>query len=282
MCGSLARFWLWRSDHKLWSHLHFLRGSVTHWTVGNRVKKNLHSPVTVLHYYSVTHHWAPSMTTVAYLRVSTIGQSESGLGLEAQLAACRKAGTVDHVFQDAGVSGATGLDKRPGLLTAIAALTKGDILVVAKRDRLGRDPIAVAMIERAVARKGARIVSAAGEGTDSDDPSAILMRRMIDAFSEYERLVIGARTKAALGAKKARGERSGSIPYGYQLAADGVHLEKNAKEQEIIRIIERLHAAGESYRAIGAELTARGLKGRGASWNPKTIGNIIHAHENQR
>ena len=51
-------------------------------------------------------------------------------------------------------------------------------------------------------------MSAAGEGTDSADPSALLMRRLIDSFAEYESLIIGARTKAALGAKKVRGERS--------------------------------------------------------------------------
>lgn len=59
------------------------------------------------------------------------------------------------------------------------------MLIVAKRDRLGRDPMVVAMIESAVKRKGARIVSAAGEGTDSDSPTDILMRRMVDAFAEY-------------------------------------------------------------------------------------------------
>lgn len=60
------------------------------------------------------------------------------------------------VFRDEGVSGSTGLDKRLGLLAAIAALKKGDLLLVAKRDRLGRDPLVVAMIEGAVQRKGAQ------------------------------------------------------------------------------------------------------------------------------
>ena len=81
------------------------------------------------------------------------------------------------------------------------------MLLVAKRDRLGRDVIAVAMIERLIAKRGARVVSAAGEGTDSDDPSALLMRRLIDSFAEYERALIAARTRAALAAKRRRGER---------------------------------------------------------------------------
>ena len=61
------------------------------------------------------------------------------------------------------------------------------------------------MIESAIARKGARIASAAGEGTDNDDPSSILMRRMIDAFAEYERLIIKAKTKQLYELKKKRG-----------------------------------------------------------------------------
>ena len=48
------------------------------------------------------------------------------------------------------------------------ALGKGDVLIVAKRDRLGRDVLNVAMFERLAERKGARIVSAAGEGTDTN------------------------------------------------------------------------------------------------------------------
>ncbi len=219
------------------------------------------------------------MATLAYLRVSTDQQAESGAGLAAQLDACtRVAGELGGVYRDEGVSGSAGLDKRPGLLAAIGALNKTDVLMVAKRDRLGRDPLVVAMIESAVKRKGARIVSAAGEGTDGDNPSDVLMRRMIDAFAEYERLIIGARTKAALASKKARGERTGSVPYGFRLAADGKNLETDEREQEIVRLVRMLRDNGETYRAIAAELTARGLSPRGNAWNPKTIRNIAEAN----
>ena len=217
------------------------------------------------------------MATYAYLRVSTTSQAESGAGLDAQHDACqRAAGTLAGVYRDEGVSGSTGLDQRPALLELIAALDKGDILIVAKRDRLGRDPLVVAMIESAVKRKGARIVSAAGEGTDSDSPTDILMRRMVDAFAEYERLIIGARTKAALQAKKARGERTGSIPYGYR-CDDGVTLIPDADEQDIVRQVLHLQAEGLSLRAIAARLTALGKTSRGTAWHPQTIKNILSA-----
>ena len=74
--------------------------------------------------------------------------------------------------------------------------------------------------------------------------------------------MIGARTKAALGAKKARGERTGSVPYGYTLVADGVHLEAVPEEQEVIAEARRLHGAGQSLRAIARELERRGFVSR--------------------
>ncbi len=217
------------------------------------------------------------MTTIAYLRVSTTSQADSGAGLDAQHDAClRVAGELAGVYRDEGVSGKAGLEKRPALLEAITALGKGDTLIVAKRDRLGRDPLVIAMIEASVARKGARIVSAAGEGTDSDSPTDILMRRMVDAFAEYERLIIIARTTAALQAKKSRGERTGSIPYGFR-CDNGVDLIKDESEQEVIRFIVDLNSKGLSLRNIASRLTSKGYQSRGKAWHHQTITNILAA-----
>ena len=208
-----------------------------------------------------------SMPIIAYLRVSTQDQAESGAGLAAQHDACqgfaaRQDMKLAAVFQDKGVSGAKGLESRPALLDAISSLKKNDVLLIAKRDRLGRDPIKVAMIESAVARKGARIVSAAGEGTEGDDPANVLMRRMIDAFAEYERLIIGARTRAALQAKKAKRQRVGSVPYGYRLRSDNIHLEEVTEEQLVIHEARKLHGAGLSLRGIADRLERKGYRSR--------------------
>jgi site-specific DNA recombinase len=203
---------------------------------------------------------------IGYLRVSTGEQAASGLGLEAQRAAVEAAAArlgleLGAVEADEGISGAKELEDRPGLMAAVAAIRRGDVLLVAKRDRLGRDVVAVAMIERLVTRKGARVVSAAGEGTDSDDPSAVLMRRLLDAFSEYERLLIGARTRAALKAKRQRGERAGEVPYGFVAAADG-RLEEEPGEQAVISAVREARSRGLAQRAIVEELAARGFVGR--------------------
>ena len=223
------------------------------------------------------------MHIVGYVRVSTDQQVESGLGLSAQKAAiaayAQKIQIADHkIFCDEGLSGALALDKRPGMLEAIAALTKGDILVVAKRDRLGRDPMVLAMIESAVKRKSARIVSTAGEGTETDEPTAILMRRMVDAFGEYERLIIGARTKAALKTKKDKGQRVGHIPFGKKLAGDGIHLETNENEVTILATMRTLRSLKNSIRAIAKALNSQGKLNRGAQWNHSSVhGHLIKA-----
>lgn len=222
------------------------------------------------------------MQAIIYLRVSTDEQAKSGAGLAAQLDSCRRWATAagaDAIgpFSDEGISGAAGLDKRPSLLAAIASLRKGDVLLVAKRDRLGRDSLVIAMIEAGVNRKGARIVSAAGEGTEGDEPTDVLMRRIVDGFSEYERLIIKARTKAALQAKSKRGERVGRIPYGFTLADDGVQLIENPSEQKVLQLVAELRAAGYSLRAIAAELTARKIptKGRKQGWCQSTLQRIV-------
>jgi DNA invertase Pin-like site-specific DNA recombinase len=230
------------------------------------------------------------LKAVPYYRESTDEQAESGAGQAAQHDACeacaRRLGLpMSHPCVDDGVSGAAPLDKRPGLLEALGLLQKGDVLLVSKRDRLGRDPMVIAMIEATVKRQGGRIFSAAGEGTEGDDPASILMRRMIDAFAEYERLIIKARTRAALAAKKRRGERTGKVPYGFDLVDDGrsskkglpIALVDNVDEQAAIEIMIGLESAGLSLRAIAEDLTSRGIptKEGGPAWCHSSVKRIL-------
>jgi DNA invertase Pin-like site-specific DNA recombinase len=221
---------------------------------------------------------------IGYIRVSTEDQA---LGPVAQRHAlerwCAANGAeLVTVFEDR-VCGGVALDKRPGLLAALDALPvhRAGVLLVAKRDRLARDVMNTAMIERLAERVGARVRSAAGEGTEGDvldDPSAMLMRGIVDVFAQYERAVIRARTRAALGVKKARGERVGSVPYGFRLGGDGVRLEADVDEQRTGDLVHELRAKGLSLRAIGARLTAAGCRPRsGGPWHPDTVARIAAA-----
>lgn len=221
--------------------------------------------------------------TVAYVRVSTDEQAQSGLGIDAQLSAIEdRIGKPDVVFQDEGYGGAD--PERPGLRKAIESLRKGDVLAVAKRDRLARDPFLSLFIEKEVKKARASILSAAGEGTESEDPGQILMRRMVDAFAEYERAMIRQRTSAAVCAKmqkkKAGHEKTGGcIPFGFDVVqeANGVkRLIENNAEQQAIKAMQAMRERGESLRAICERLNENGVKTKtGTRWHPKTVRAIL-------
>ncbi len=220
------------------------------------------------------------MKYIIYLRVSKDQQVQSGLGLEAQRDMClryiKEPFSQVLEYADEGFSGALDMSKRPALLSALNILEKDDILLIAKRDRLGRDPICNAMIERAVERKKARLISASGDTRDDNDPTSILMRRMVDAFAEYERLIIGARTKAALDVKKKRNERIGHIPFGYRLCMDNVHLEPDEIEQKTLSYINTMRDNHFSYRRIAMELNEMQINNRnGNLWNHVSITRVI-------
>lgn len=221
---------------------------------------------------------------IGYLRVSTDDQA---LGPEAQRTALERWAKAQGVqlvgvHADLGVSGGAELDRRRGLLAALADLSthNAGVLLVAKRDRLARDVVVAGMVERLVERAGARVTSADGAG-NGDGPEAALLRGIMDVFAQYERALIRARTRAALAVKRGRGERlGGDLPYGYHLAQDGVHLEPDVEEQRVIAAARALRAEGLSLRAIGAALEARALLPRsGRRWHAETVRALLRAQE---
>lgn len=231
---------------------------------------------------------APTLRAIVYARVSTDEQAASGLGVEAQLHACREwarreGRVVAGEFIDDGIGGATELHKRPALVELLNEIRAGDVVLVAKRDRIGRDLMIGAIIEAAVTRKGGRFVSAAGEGTEGDEPSNILMRRVVDSFAEYERLVIKVRTKAALAAKRRRGELISRMPYGCDLAPDGKTLVPNETEVAWIGLMLRWRSEGFDARRIASELNKAGAPPkRGTRWYHASVKSILERAGRQR
>ena len=216
----------------------------------------------------------PTTAVVAYISVSTDDQTLSVEAQRERLAVwcAERRVTLLAMYEDVGVSGGAALDKRPGLMLALDALTPGMALVAVKRDRLARDTMHVAMIERLAERAGAKVLTCDGAG-EGDSPEAQMLRGIMDVFAQYERAVIRARTTTALAVKRGRAERiSGRLPYGMRLAADGLHLEADAAEQAVIRIARDLHTAGLSSRAIAARLAEQGLYSRaGSVFTPSAI-----------
>jgi len=227
---------------------------------------------------SKTRRSGDPLRVVGYVRSSTEDQSLGPVAQRHALEAWVRARGAELValHEDLGLSGGAALEKRPGLLAALDALREhgAGVLLVAKRDRLARDVLVAAMVERLAARVGASVVSAAGEG-EGNDPAAQLMRTIVDAFAAYERALIRQRTRAALAVKRGRGERTGDVPFGFRLAPDGVHLEELPEEQDVIAEVRRLGGQGLTLRAICERLASLGFSPRSGAWHPQKVARIL-------
>jgi DNA invertase Pin-like site-specific DNA recombinase len=213
------------------------------------------------------------LRAVAYLRVSTDDQKLGPEAQRTQIQTWAKSRNVEVVgWHEDHTSGATDFNLRDGFMAALVSLKpeRAAFLVVAKRDRIGRDVIVSALAERAVKRSGARLVSAAGEG-DGDGPEDQLMRRLVDAFAEYERLIIRQRTRAALRALEARGQRTGEIPYGCRVGPDGKQLLPNEEELVIVRLVVEMRSRGCTLREISRILNAKKVKNRNGGLISKNL-----------
>lgn len=208
-----------------------------------------------------------SAKIVTYLRVSTVRQGRSGLGLEAQRAAVsdyieRAGGDLlsEHVEVESGRC-----NQRPVLLQAIAQCKREKAtLVIAKLDRLARN---VAFIS-ALMEAGVEFVAV-------DAPYATkLMIHILSAFAEHERAEISARTKAALAAAKARGVRLGS--HGTVLAEVN---RRGAREfAEVLRpkLDQVLQSGPRTLQQISDELNHQGIKSReDGRWNPMSVSRVL-------
>lgn len=214
---------------------------------------------------------------VGYVRVST---DEQSLSPDAQLEAlgrwCRANGSeLVAVHEDLAVSGGAPLEDRPGLLAAVEALRgeRAGVLLVARRDRLARDVVVAAMVERLAERHGARVLAADGTG-NADTPEGMLLRGIVDVFAQYERALIRTRTRAALQVKRGRGERVGSVPFGHRLGEDGRTLVVDDREQRAVERVRQLRAQGVTIAAIAERLAAEGHRPRGERWHPTSVSRI--------
>ncbi len=152
----------------------------------------------------------PSMK-IGYARVSTDEQN-----LDLQRAALEAAG-CERVFEDRGISGAE--SARPGLAAALGALGAGDVLAVWKLDRLGRSLGQLIVMIDGIGKAGAGFQSLS-ESIDTTTAGGRLIFHVMGALAEFERSLIGERTRAGMQAAKRRGKAVGRPRKltGHQLA----------------------------------------------------------------
>ena len=198
--------------------------------------------------------------TVAYLRVSSKDQAESGLSLPAQaekVAAYAQLYDLELVATevDAGLS-AKSLE-RPALQRALRRLRSGraSALLVVKLDRLTRSVRDLgALVDKYFAGDRCSLMSV-GEQIDTRTAAGRLVLNVLASVAQWEREATGERTSAVLQHKAAQGEYTGGeVPYGFRLGPDGVHLEPQAEEQRVIALAHAFRQQGLSLRAIAREL----------------------------
>ncbi len=206
---------------------------------------------------------------VAYYRVSTKRQGQSGLGLEAQQALVAPyADGILHSFTEVE-SGK--VDARPQLDAALAMCREtGASILIAKIDRLSRDAAFLLTLRKA----GVDIVAA-------DMPNAGTLEFGVRAVvAQHEREEISKRTKDALAAAKARGVKLGCPnPRAGGLASGAARREKQqAVAKQAMPIISALRDAGASLRAIAGKLNDAGIPtALGGKWYAASVSNIINA-----
>lgn len=142
--------------------------------------------------------------TIAYVRVSTDDQTT-----EAQRHAISQRFNVSEWFSDEATSGATKALQREGFKALHAYARKGDTVVVAAIDRLGRDTIDVLETVEALKAKGVTVVSMR-EGFDLSSPVGKAMLTMLAAVAELERANIKARQMAGIERARAQGKKLGA------------------------------------------------------------------------
>ena len=228
------------------------------------------------------------VAAVGYVRVSTEKQADVGISLEAQTEKIQAMAVVQglelsEVIIDAGES-AKSLS-RPGMERLLQLVDSGTVetVIVAKLDRLTRSVKDLAELLEHFNRRGVFLVSVA-ESLDTGSASGRLVLNIMTAVSQWEREAIGERTRDALSHKKAKGERVGTVPFGYRLASDGVHLNPEPAEQAILDKIRQLRASNYPFRRIAGELNRQGFRTRcGSLWRHQYVqGTISSACKNNR
>jgi len=224
---------------------------------------------------------AMTQTAIGYIRVSTSGQVDDGVSLDAQrerIAAYCVANDLElaDVLVDAGISGKRA-DNRQQLQAALdKACSSKSVLIVYSLSRLARSTKDTIEIAERLDRAGADLVSLS-EKIDTTTAAGKMVFRMLAVLAEFERDLVSERTTAAMAYKRQRGELVGSIPFGFDLDDDGVTLVPNDTEQLVLELISDLRNDGYSLRAIAAELDRRNIStktGQG-TWQHTTIQRII-------
>ncbi len=209
---------------------------------------------------------------VAYYRVSTDRQGQSGLGLDAQRAAVAKhIGTAELVAEFTEVESGRKNDREQLAAALATAKRTKSMLVIAKLDRLARNVHFIS----GLLESNVPFVCA-------DMPEADrTFLQMMAVFAEWEARKISERTKAALAQVKAQGRTLGcpTPEIGSAAGIARIQAKADAYAQRVGPVVRDImnRCGANTLRDIAAELTMRGIETpRGnTDWRASQVSNLL-------
>jgi putative DNA-invertase from lambdoid prophage Rac len=174
--------------------------------------------------------------TFAYVRVSTTSQTTENQVQEIEAAGFH---VEPRRIVTETVSGSTAIAQRRGFSKLMDRLEAGDVLIVTKLDRLGRDAIDVSSTVKALAEMGVRVHCLALGGVDLTSSAGTMTMNVLNAVAQFERDLLIERTQSGLNRAKAEGKTLGRPA--------------TLSEQQKLSVRDDL-AAGESVSAIARKL----------------------------
>lgn len=206
------------------------------------------------------------MELIAYYRVSTTRQGESGLGIEAQRAKVQQLATerrAEVVAEFVEVESGRKAD-RPQLAAALAeARRRGAAVAVAKLDRIARDAEFVLRLSREAATNGmGGFLFCDLPDVDATTAAGRMVLTVMASVAEFEARRIGERTREALAAAKARGVKLGGLRANTRTRNDEARQRAQQGAEKLRPVLAALQAQGASLRDMAQALAAAGTTTR--------------------
>lgn len=225
------------------------------------------------------------MTTLGYTRVSTQGQADNGLSMDAQERAlhdyCALYDLLPvEIIEDRGVS-AKSVAGRPGLARLLDLVKGGaaSAVVVYKTDRLFRSVRDALDVFDLFKARGVAFHSVM-EKWDTSTAMGEFALNMVLLLAQLERRQIGERTSFVLQDKRARAGHviNGRAPYGWRWSKG--RLVQVVEEQAVIRTMLRLRAEGAGATSIARSLERAAIRTRsGTTWRQVEVHRVIQRAE---
>ena len=223
------------------------------------------------------------MKAIGYIRVSTEEQAKEGVSLDNQIERIKsycnyKGYELLEVIKDEGISGGKSRDRK-GFVRLLGRLEENDFdaIVLYSLERISRDMLTLLCLEKLFDEYDVELHTVEGE-IDTSTPDGFMGFAMRAFLGEMERRQVKYRTKRAMEYKKQKGEVVGQVPYGYKREKNS--LIPDEKEQDLIRIVNRLYQGKKTLSFIVKRLTELGYQTRqGKSFRSQQVKRIIKDYE---